>query len=116
MGHEVAHALLNHGAAYDSRYGTAAGCGSSGRGHSGEKPGNPTNTTNCLRVGSQYGALLPFSRSHESEADKVGLTLMAIAGYNPDKALDFGKGCLPKPEGLRTGTAKYPPKRCHTYS
>ena len=41
--------------------------------------------------GSQVGVELPFSRTQESEADHVGLILMAKAGYDPHQALDFWK-------------------------
>lgn len=90
MGHEVAHALANHGQQRMSAgliqqlgaVGTAAAVG------------NKSAETQALvmqayGVGTQVGGMLPFSRNHESEADEIGLTLMAIAGYNPETSVAF---------------------------
>ncbi|HPE43846.1 MAG TPA: M48 family metallopeptidase, partial [Bacteroidales bacterium] len=59
-------------------------------------------------IGSQVGVMLPFSRLHESEADRLGLIFMAMAGYDPNKAVDFWqrmadmKGGQAPPEFLST--------------
>lgn len=90
MGHEVSHALANHGAQRMSAaqlqqigaVGVAAATG-------GQSAETQQLIQQAYGVGSDIGVMLPFSRSHESEADEIGLTLMAIAGYNPDKAVEF---------------------------
>jgi predicted Zn-dependent protease len=59
-------------------------------------------------IGSTYGAMLPFSRLHESEADKLGLIFMAMAGYDPHEAPKFWQrmgaatGGAPVPEWMST--------------
>ncbi|WLD24856.1 M48 family metallopeptidase [Flavobacterium dauae] len=92
MGHEVAHALANHGQQRMSAgllqqlVGAGVAVGTSEM--------NMSKETQELAMGA-YGAgsnvfgMMPFSRKHESEADRIGLILMAIAGYNPDNATSF---------------------------
>lgn len=90
MGHEVAHALANHG-----QQRMSAGLAQQLVGGVAQVAvGNKSAETQALvmqayGIGSQVGGMLPFSRSHESEADEIGLTLMAIAGYNPDASVPF---------------------------
>lgn len=90
MGHEVSHAIANHGAQRMS----AAQLQQWGAAGIAAATANKTAETQKIAnqvygMGSQIGVMMPFSRSHETEADKIGLTLMAIAGYNPEEAITF---------------------------
>jgi predicted Zn-dependent protease len=40
-------------------------------------------------LGAQYGLILPYGRLHETEADRLGLIFMAMAGYDPNEAVAF---------------------------
>ena len=90
MGHEIAHALANHGNERMSQ-GIIAQLGLTGLDLA--LRNKPAETRNLLLsaagAGTQVGVLLPFSRKHESEADEIGLYLMAMAGYNPAEAVPF---------------------------
>jgi len=85
MGHEIAHALANHGAERMSMaYGQQLGAVLTMLATSKSKPEDQQKWMAIYGYGSQLGVMLPFSRKHESEADKMGQIIMAIAGYNPD--------------------------------
>ncbi|MGF1638910.1 MAG: M48 family metallopeptidase [Cyclobacteriaceae bacterium] len=92
MGHEVAHAVANHGRERMSQ-GLAQQFGGAALSVAlAEKPAATQQLFNtAFAVGSTYGAMMPFSRLHESEADRMGLIFMAIAGYDPNAAPGFWK-------------------------
>ena len=68
--------------------GLAIGAGASAAGAATDMTPEQTQAlAQIFGVGAQYGALLPFSRSHESIADEVGLDIMADAGFDPREAV-----------------------------
>lgn len=91
LGHEVAHAVARHGG---ERMTTAAGLQAGGQvasaflGSSKYANYGPL-FTQVYGVGAQVGVALPHSRLQESEADEIGLTYMARAGYDPANAVGF---------------------------
>jgi predicted Zn-dependent protease len=90
MGHEVSHALLNHGQQRMSA-GVLQELGAAGLSilTTEKSPETQQLAMTAYGAGSQLFGTLPFSRSHESEADHYGLILMAIAGYDPHEAVPF---------------------------
>ena len=90
LGHEVAHAIARHGNERMSQ-GLLAQMG--GVALSVALSQNSAATQNLFMqaygAGAAVGLLLPYSRLHESEADRIGLTLMARAGYDPREAIPF---------------------------
>jgi len=88
MGHEVTHAVLQHG---NERMSQQMGAELVGTGLQVALANKPAETQNAFLsafgLGSQVGLLLPFSRKHEYEADHYGLILAAMAGYNPQEAI-----------------------------
>lgn len=89
VGHEIGHVLARHANERVSTQtstqlalsvlGSAAGL----QGPGGEQ------LMGALGLGAQYGIMLPFSRRHETEADIIGVRLMADAGFDPRASLDL---------------------------
>lgn len=90
MGHEMAHAVARHGSqrvlqqnlAQTAMTGVAASL--SDMDHDKQRM-----VMGALGAGTKFGVLMPFGRKHESEADQMGLTYMARAGYNPQESVKF---------------------------
>ena len=87
MGHEVAHAIADHGAQRMS-LGIVQQAGGiiTAEATKYQDERKRQRIMMAYGIGTSLGGMLPFSRKHESEADKIGLELMTIAGYNPDEA------------------------------
>src|SRR5262249_5683340 len=88
MGHEISHALRQHGRERASQQ-MAASAGASLAGAVADifLPGSGQLATAGAGAGAQVGVLLPYSRVHETEADRMGVELAARAGYDPRAAI-----------------------------
>ena len=109
IGHEVAHALARHsaerlsdqkvvsGATMLAGVGLAVACGRTGATYA-------PMAMAAMGAGASVGILLPMSRTQESEADHIGLVLMALAGYDPHEAI----GLWERMRALSRGQKKQP--------
>ena len=112
MGHEIAHAIAEHG---NERMSQGLLTQLGGTALSTALSTQPDATRqlwmSVYGVGAQYGALMPYGRMQESEADHLGLVFMTMAGYDPNVAVAFWermaaqKGGKASPEFLSTHPA-----------
>ncbi|MFH1627760.1 MAG: M48 family metallopeptidase [Pseudomonadota bacterium] len=90
MGHEIAHAIARHG---NERMSQGLLVQTGGMALSAALANKPETTRQlwmaAFGLGSTVGVILPYSRLHENEADRLGLVFMAMAGYDPHRAVDF---------------------------
>jgi predicted Zn-dependent protease len=100
LGHEIAHAVANHGG---ERMSQALVIEMGGLTLDAALSQNPKRTNGLFLaaygLGAQVGVLLPYSRVQESEADHLGLIFMAMAGYDPHGAVTFWEHMISSQHG-----------------
>lgn len=102
MGHEVAHAIANHGGERMSQ-GLVQQLGGVALTVALQEQPQMTQqlAMTAFGLGSTVGYILPHSRLQESEADEIGLIFMAMAGYDPNEAPEFWRRMQAQEEGAR---------------
>ncbi|MCE9607849.1 MAG: M48 family metallopeptidase [Planctomycetia bacterium] len=89
LGHEISHALAHHGAERMAQQQMVQiGLMSAGGAAADMSPEDRMRIMQALNAGAKFG-ILRYSRKHESEADHLGLLLMATAGYDPRESMKF---------------------------
>lgn len=90
LAHEIGHVIARHGAERVSQAQLLQlGSQAAGSLLGSYDPATQQTIAGLLGAGVTYGVELPFSRQQEAEADRIGLILMAKAGYDPRAAIDF---------------------------
>jgi predicted Zn-dependent protease len=111
LGHEIAHAIAKHGSERMSQGMVQQLGGVALQVALSEKPQETQNLfLQSYAIGSQVGAILPWSRQQETEADQYGLIFAAMAGYDPQESIPFwtrmsNAGGASPPEFLSTHPA-----------
>ncbi|MFK5958287.1 MAG: M48 family metallopeptidase [Lutibacter sp.] len=109
MGHEIAHAFAKHGQErMTSAYGQQLGGIAVAIGTNNKDPKTRDLWNTIYGVGSTVG-MLAYSRTHETEADKLGMVFMIMAGYKPEEAINVWIRMSKRSEG------KAPPEFLSTH-
>ncbi|HET9057497.1 MAG TPA: M48 family metallopeptidase [Chitinophagaceae bacterium] len=109
MGHEIAHAVAQHGNERMSQAMIAQGISLAGNIITSGNSETNTIFNNIYGPGATLGVLLPNSRKQELEADKFGLIFSALSGYNPQEAIPFWQRMA------KAGSGQKPPEFLSTH-